>query len=1326
VLSCAGAWSENVAGSAYDAGNDACAGSQSFEAVEIRNDTPSSLSIANWTVRNGAGTTCLTVPAATTLAAGAVYRASTTTGACFADAADTVRLFDAGGVAQGTRAFSSTCTPAVPRKAVLSCAGAWTENVAGGGDDATNNACGATSSFEYAEIRNDTPVTANIAGWTVRNGGTTCATVPAGTTLAAGAVYRALTTSGSCFTDAGGLISINDTGGIARANRAYTSTCTNAAPRRSVLSCAGTWTDNIAAAGNDTSNDSCTNLEGVDIRNDTGASLAVGGYTIRNGATVCATIPAGTTLAAGASLHANTLTGTCLSDGAGTVTINDGAGTVVASKVYSYSCAAAHLRSVLSCTGTWSEGVTPATAAFDTTNDACAASQVFETVEIRNDTPAVLNAGGWTIRNGSGTVCATIPPATALASGANYRITTNTGTCLPDGTDTVRLYNGATEVASRAYTNTGCSVAAPRRSVMSCGGVWSENQVGGTDDISNNSCSHFEAVEIRNDTAAAINPNGWLIKAGTGCGGTTCATVATGSLAAGTAAKINTTTGTCLNDSNGTVTLCNGATPVASRTYSYSCQPSNPLRSVFSCAGSWSDSVAGSAFDGANNSCTGQIFEAVEIRNDTPVSQNITGWTVRNGATVCATVPAVTLTAGTSWRGYTDTGTCLTDGSGTLSVHDSGGALQNSQGYASACGTHGLLTCAGTWTNSVAGQAPDASNNTCSGTFEFIELRNDTAGTVNIGGWTARVGATTCFTVPAGTQLTPGGVYQGATSTGTCMPDPGSGTISVYDAGGALQSSQAYNTTCTVAAPNRGVLSCAGAWTNNNAGGTAVASNNGCTLSASYNASGTTLRVRDFTCGAAAGSVTCGSATKTFSNERTVVDCADAVGTGRAKCTRPANPSFLPDKSGLLYQHQIVNSGFESYLNSTYGAGAEIWITKTNSKSPVPLDNLNGWTTGGSGSVYIPTRPRHTAQVVPTGSSAGITYQESWHRATSGDTTWVGDTCSYTNQITTTREDRLNYYPTVSPQEAGDKYWAIFTSRRLYGNIAVSNPWQVQRSNAANKFGIFSGSCNTNALNAYSPGSGFIETKKLWVSAIDKNWSGTGDPSHPPFYLPGQELDAGNSHGYWAATPCAVDGGACDTNDDCCGGTGASPTFQCRVTNTSTVPATKACHAIDSCSTVNEACTTTADCCTGLTCPEGGGVCIALSGTATTRIFTREYVATCPEGTQPRWQNFEWQATLPTGTALAFHVQTKKNAAAAYQPVGTMTLPGLAIGTAPGTTAAGAWDKTAKTVDAFLRAADLSSLPYLMVSMTFRPNTAGTLSPTLKNWRQMYDCLPAE
>jgi hypothetical protein len=30
------------------------------------------------------------------------------------------------------------------------------------------------------------------------------------------------------------------------------------------------------------------------------------------------------------------------------------------------------------------------------------------------------------------------------------------------------------------------------------------------------------------------------------------------------------------------------------------------------------------------------------------------------------------------------------------------------------------------------------------------------------------------------------------------------------------------------------------------------------------------------------------------------------------------------------------------------------------------------------------------------------------------------------------------------------------------------------------------------------------------------------------------------------------------------------------------------------------------------------------------------------------------------------------------------------------------------------------------VTMTFNPNAAGTTAPTLLNWRQVFDCMPAQ
>ncbi len=107
-------------------------------------------------------------------------------------------------------------------------------------------------------------------------------------------------------------------------------------------------------------------------------------------------------------------------------------------------------------------------------------------------------------------------------------------------------------------------------------------------------------------------------------------------------------------------------------------------------------------------------------------------------------------------------------------------------------------------------------------------------------------------------------------------------------------------------------------------------------------------------------------------------------------------------------------------------------------------------------------------------------------------------------------EADLNYEPTVLPLAVGGYYWVVFTSRRNYGNImSPSNypdPWSS------------------------------TPRKKLWVAAIDINPKPGADPSHPAFYLPGQEFQAGNMRGFWALDPCKQNGNTCMTSDECCGG----------------------------------------------------------------------------------------------------------------------------------------------------------------------------------------------
>ncbi len=148
-------------------------------------------------------------------------------------------------------------------------------------------------------------------------------------------------------------------------------------------------------------------------------------------------------------------------------------------------------------------------------------------------------------------------------------------------------------------------------------------------------------------------------------------------------------------------------------------------------------------------------------------------------------------------------------------------------------------------------------------------------------------------------------------------------------------------------------------------------------------------------------------------------------------------------------------------------------------------------------------------------------------------------------------DSKLNYMPTVNPVASGGYYWVVFTSRRLYGNVLVDHPFTP------------GGSAET------APTSG-SKNKKLWVAAIDMT-TGNVDPSHPAFYLPGQELMAGNSRGFWAVDPCKSNGQSCESGDECCNGfcrkDGASGALVCQ----DKPPLT--------CAQEFERCTMDADCC---------------------------------------------------------------------------------------------------------------------------------------------------
>lgn len=455
--------------------------------------------------------------------------------------------------------------------------------------------------------------------------------------------------------------------------------------------------------------------------------------------------------------------------------------------------------------------------------------------------------------------------------------------------------------------------------------------------------------------------------------------------------------------------------------------------------------------------------------------------------------------------------------------------------------------------------------------------------------------------------------------------------------------------------------------------------------------SGKSLVSADFSCGAASGSVTCSStpaAAATVANWREVIRVGS---TPYASYKYVGWPQFLPDSTGVIFNMftRAPTNGTGSNIYTWQGAQAEIWLANSASGSPSPvrLGRLNGTGT-------IPGTSPGPAAPAP---NAG-----SFH--TTGSTVyWAGSGCSQspTAYNGTVTEDQLNYMPTVAPQEAGGYYWVVFTSRRLYGNVAVNTPWEYEE-----------------CVTMTTP-----PAKKLWIAAIDKNWQtqpAGSDPSHPAFYLPGQELMAGNMRGFWAKSPCLAAGStgptnACDTDEDCCGGTSSPKTAVCRV-DVGSSPVTRHCQTVvaNSCSATGASCAVASDCC------KLGSVC--LSGVCreplqyTPQSFTRDYQGLCSSDKHLVWRAFDWKASETTDDHIDFSVQT-------WAPGGT---PGasVAIGSAKIPSNPATWNGV--DLGASLAAAGQISQVNLRVTATFVPSSDAQYAPTLIAWRQNYDCVDNE
>ncbi|HVH44889.1 MAG TPA: hypothetical protein VM925_21195 [Labilithrix sp.] len=280
---------------------------------------------------------------------------------------------------------------------------------------------------------------------------------------------------------------------------------------------------------------------------------------------------------------------------------------------------------------------------------------------------------------------------------------------------------------------------------------------------------------------------------------------------------------------------------------------------------------------------------------------------------------------------------------------------------------------------------------------------------------------------------------------------------------------------------------------------------------------GRSLAVFDFTCGATAGSTTCTpGVTPLFSGLREIY---------RDNARWPGWPSFLPDASAVVFHNTLVAAD--------KGSGNECRAAIVQPPPNINNCQLTTWKTPDAGSTGA-TAEIWLARDAATASARRL---DALNGIGAGGTSFLPASANHPD------DTKLNYMPTVNPVASGGYYWVVFTSRRLYGNVLTGNPHDWSSSQ-----------------------------KKLWVAAIDINNPNAIDPSHPAFYLPGQELHAGNSRGFWVVDPCKANGQGCETGDECCNGF-------CRKDATSGALVCQDKPPGGQCSQEFEKCTVDADCC---------------------------------------------------------------------------------------------------------------------------------------------------
>ena len=258
-----------------------------------------------------------------------------------------------------------------------------------------------------------------------------------------------------------------------------------------------------------------------------------------------------------------------------------------------------------------------------------------------------------------------------------------------------------------------------------------------------------------------------------------------------------------------------------------------------------------------------------------------------------------------------------------------------------------------------------------------------------------------------------------------------------------------------------------------------------------------------------------------------------AILNGNAMGAGCGEPAWSPDGTTMSAICGLSGGGWIFDATGGYLATADVaadGISVSNVKSIVPQ-------AGAQGRPAYPSFTSDSKYLIFGRPTAGS-------RSTgNGDLWMVNKDGSELKKLAIAASDNQSFNPVVAPQRAGGFYWVVFISRRDYGNTLVG-----------------------------------ASRQQLWMTAIDDPPI-AADPSHPPFYVRGQENCGKSENAYMAQEPCKAIGQSCESGADCCNG-------QC--VNMGGMYVCGEPPPPGMCSQTGNSCKTSADCCNPTdTCTDG-------------------------------------------------------------------------------------------------------------------------------------------